>query len=229
MRNPFRSTCLLAITLILSMSGARAEIAERFDAGAAGWSAVDLATGINGNSAYTSVGTPTVLSYLATGGNPGGYIQAADPSDQSFIFQASSAFLGDLSGYMAGSLSFDTYYTPTDNSWRGDPDVILSNGATTLFYQGTANPGATWTHVNVNLAPGVGWSVGSFGGVAASATDFADVLASVSLLRIRGEYYAGVAETTGLDNVVLSAVPEPSVWIMSMAGLVAMRWRLRHR
>jgi len=33
--------------------------------------------------------------------------------------------------------------------------------------------------------------------------------ADLTVLRIRGEYVAGVVETTSLDNVVLTAVPEP--------------------
>lgn len=213
---------LLPLLLALSTQSAWANVSEGFDSDAAGWTSVDLQFG-----AYTGAGNPVVLEYLPAGGNPGGYIQAADPSDQSYFFQAPAAFLGNLSAYAGGSLSFDTFYTPHDNEWRGDPDIVLSNGTTTLFYLGATNPGADWTHVSVTLAAGSGWTVGSFNGSAASAADFAAVLPAVSLLRIRAEYYAGVAETTGLDNVVLSAVPEPGTWAMLLAGLGMLGLRRR--
>ncbi len=224
MRHPFPTRRLLPLLLVLCAPGAWANVSEGFDADAAGWSAVDVLFG-----AYTDAGNPVALAYLSAGGSPGGYIQAADPSDQSYFFQASAAFLGDLSAYAGGSLSFDTFYTPHDNAWRGDPDLILSNGSTTLFYLGAANPGADWTHVNITLAAGAGWTVGGFNGNAATAADFAAVLPAVSLLRIRAEYYQGVAETTGLDNVVLSAVPEPGAWAMLLGGLSVLGWRMRRR
>jgi len=215
---------LLAALLALAAPGAQANVSEGFDSGAAGWTAVDVVFG-----AYTSAGTAVTLQHLTSGGNPGGYIQATDPSDQSFFFHAPAAFLGNLSAYAGGVLSFDSFYTPHDNAWTGDPDLILSNGTTTLFYKGAANPGADWTPVSITLAAGSGWTVGSFNGTAASAADFAAVLPAVSLLRIRAEYYAGVVETTGLDNVMLSAVPEPGAWAMLLGGLGVLGLRLRRR
>lgn len=224
MRYPSHVCRLLSLYLVLSAPSAWANIAEHFDTDAAGWSVVDIA-----GSAYISLGAAVPMQYLATGGNPGGYIQASDPSNDSFFFQSSTAFLGNLSAYAGGTLGFDAYYTPQQNEWNGDPDVILSNGTTTLFYKGATHPGADWTHVDITLASGAGWTVGSFGAGAANAADFTDVLSSVSVFRIRGEYVAGVIETTGLDNVVLSAVPEPEAWAMLIGGLGVLGLRLRRR
>ncbi len=211
---------LLCFAAMVSANQASGQIRHSFDSDAQGWTAVDLDTVNLGNAAYTSAGVATQLNFRATGGNPGGYIDAADPSDLSFFFHAPSSFLGLLSAYQGGTLSFETFYLPHDNEWRGDPDVIISNGSTTLFYQGTSNPGASWTHISTTLAPGLGWSVGSFGGAAPTVSDFASVLANTTLLRLRGEYYAGVAETTGLDNVSLLAVPEADNWLMLIIGIV---------
>ncbi|MFO1320034.1 MAG: laminin B domain-containing protein [Burkholderiales bacterium] len=203
----------------MAATGARAAISEGFETGAAGWTSIDVAVTSLQSAAYTSAGTPNPVTHHASGGNPGGYLSAADPSGETFLFDAPPAFLGNLAAYAGGTLSYDVFYTPHYNEWRGDPDVILSNGTTTLFYLGTSNPGIDWTHFSVTLAPGAGWTVGTFGGTAASAADFAAVLSSTTLLRIRAEYLADVAETTGLDNVTLTAVPEPGTWALLAAGL----------
>lgn len=214
---------ILPIAVALATPTTWANVSEQFDSGSNGWQAVDL------NGDYTASGSIFALSYHGSGGNPGGYISATDPSNGSFYFQAPSAFLGNLSAYQGGTLSFDTFYTPHDNAWLSDPDIVLSNGSTTLFYSRGSNPGDTWTHLDISLAPGAGWTVGSFGGTAATASDFASVLSGTTLLRIRGEYYNGVAETTGLDNVVLSAVPEPEVWAAMLVGLSGIGLRARRR
>lgn len=221
----------LPALLVLACNAAHATVSEGFDTDAAAWTSVDVAVTTLSDSAYTSPGTSNPLTYHATGGNPGGYISATDPSSETFFFHAPAPFLGNLSAYAGGTLSFDALYTPHFNEWRGDPDIVLSNGTTTLFYLGTANPGADWTHVSVSLAPGAGWKVGGFlsGGSAATAADFASVLASVAILRIRGEFLEGVEETTGLDNVMLTAVPEPGTWAMLAAGLGLMAFAGRRR
>lgn len=198
-----------------------APISSTFDTNDDGWKVIDVFTDSQGNAAYVDVGQQVEYDYKTTGGNPGGYIEAIDPSSGTFLFVAPVKFTGDLSAYQGGTLSFDTFYTPNDsNDWRGDPDVILSDGTTTLLWIGPENPvGTSWNSVSTTLAPGAGWTVGGLNGPAATAADFAAVLDSVTILRIRGEYYNGVTETTGLDNVVLTAVPEPGTWVLMAGGL----------
>jgi hypothetical protein len=226
-RTAFRT--ILPITLALTAQCAWSNVTEQFTSGSNGWQAVDLNNGHPQATGYTSVGDLFTLSYNATGGNPGGYVSATDPSSGSFFFQAPSAFLGDLSAYQGGTLSFDTFYTPHNNPWLADPDVILSNGSTTLFYQKGTNPNETWTHLGITLAPGAGWTVGSLGGTAATSSDFAAVLGSTTILRIRGEYVNGITETTGLDTVTLAAVPEPETWATLLVGLAGLGIRARRQ
>lgn len=216
---------VLPITLALSAQCAWPSVTEQFNGGSNGWRAVDVVYG----SPYASVGNVFDLSFIATGGSPGGYISVKDPNNDSLFFQAPAAFLGNLSAYQGGSLGFDTFYTPHDNPWLGDPDVILSNGSTTLLYQKGTNPGGTWTHIGVTLAPGTGWTVGGLGGRAATDSDFASVLGGVTILRIRGDYALEPVETTGLDNVTLSPVPEPEIWATLVVGLTGLGIRARRQ
>ena len=213
----------------LRANAAYADVTETFSTGPNGWSSVDLRTDTLGLSQYTAVVSTLEVTH-SDGGNPGGYFSAADPSSGSFYFQAPAAFLGNLAPYAGGTLSWDTIYTPTGSPWSDDPDIILSNGTTALFYDGNLDPAGAWTHVSVTLAPGAGWTVGSFGGPAATASDFAAVLPSVTLLRLRGEFYNGVAETTGVDNVALtSAVPEPKTWALVAVGILLLGRSVRTR
>ena len=208
---------LAATSVALAAGLANAAISEDFSAGKGGWQAVDLP----GSGSYGSVIGPVPVTHFATGGSPGGYISASDPSSNSFYFDAPGAFLGNLGGYLGGTLAFDTYYTPNTaaNAWRDDADVLIYSGSKILAWRADANPGADWTHVLATLGVGQGWRVGSINGGAATAADFSSVLGSVTALRIRGEYYNGVAETTGLDNVAITAVPEPESWALLLAGI----------
>lgn len=208
---------MLALALSLAAGVASADIREEFTADAGGWQAVDL----TGSSDYVTILSTFAVTHHASGGNPGGYISALDPSIYSFYFDAPSAFRGNLSAYAGGSLSFDTFYTPHDSgsAWRDDADVLIYSGSTILAWRAADNPGESWTHVATTLDVGHGWRIGSLGGAEATAADFASVLGNVTALRIRGEYYSGVVETTGLDNVAIAAVPEPESWALLMAGL----------
>jgi hypothetical protein len=216
---------VLPITLALAAPCAWSSVTEQFNDGSNGWQAVDVVYG----TPYSSIGSVFAPDYNATGGSSGGYISAFDPSNDSFFFQAPAPFLGNLSTYRGGTLSFDTFSTPLTSPWLGDPDVIVSNGATTLLYRSGSNPGETWTHIGVTLAPGAGWTVDNLGGRAATADDFAAVFGGVTMLRIRGEYVAGVVETTGLDNVTLTPVPEPEIWATLLVGLTGLGIRARRQ
>jgi len=218
---------MLALALALAAGAASADIREEFSSGDGGWQAVDLP----GSGSYLTILSTFAVTHHAAGGNPGGHISAADPSNYSFYFDAPGAFLGNLSGYTGGSLSFDTRYTPHDtgSAWRDDADVLIYSGSTILAWRAADNPGESWTHVSTTLDIGHGWRIGSITGAEATAADFASVLGSVTALRIRGEYYNGVVETTGLDNVAIAAVPEPESWALLMAGigLIGLRRRAR--
>ena len=84
----------VASSIFFSFAG-RAAVISAFDAGAEGWSIVSF--GDLTNNDYTVVGTYPV-TYSATGGNPGGYINSMDPDGGDFTFSAPAAFLGNELG-----------------------------------------------------------------------------------------------------------------------------------
>lgn len=221
------SRSLIVSALLMLAQGAQATVSQDFSSDAAGWNITDL----GGMGSYTTIISTLSPTYNATGGASGGYISGTDPSSNSFYFNAPTAFLGNLTSYVGGTFSFDTFYTPNAaaSDWRDDPDVVLISGSKVLVWQAANNPGASWTHVSTSLAVGQGWKVGSLTGVAATSADFASVLGNVQAVRIRGEYVNGIVETTGLDNVVLAAVPEPESWAMLGAGLGLLGVMVRRR
>src|SRR5882724_9209082 len=90
---------VIGITFLMTTASAQL---WTFDSSNQGWRIDDL-TGLGDYT--TSHGTFTA-NWNATGGNPGGYISAADPSDFTFMFQAPSAQLGDYSRFLGGKLNF---------------------------------------------------------------------------------------------------------------------------
>jgi len=205
---------VLAVSLLPLV--AVANPSSDFDDGAQGWSVVDL------DPDFSGVGTPYAAVLQE------GYIEFADPSPRSFFFEAPSYFLGDLSAYLGGSLRYSQKVSPITPEWRDDPDVVIVGGGLTLVFQNSNSPGADWTEYSVGLAS-PGWRVGSLGGAEATSLQFQAALGSVDRLRIRGEYVNGVVETTSLDNVSISPVPEPGNWVLTLSGLLLLAGVARSR
>jgi hypothetical protein len=195
---------------------AMADPSSQFDDGTQGWSVVDLDPDFNG------VGTPYAAVLQE------GYIEFTDPSARSFFFEAPSDFRGDLSAYFGGSLRYSQKVSPITPEWREDPDVVIVGGGLTLVFQNANSPGGGWTDYSIGLA-NQGWRVGSLGGAEATPLQFRTALGSVERLRIRGEYITGVFETTSLDNVLISAVPEPGNWALMLSGMALLAGVARGR
>jgi hypothetical protein len=193
-----------ALALVLSVAQASASsIVENFDnpvAGANGWTAVDAQT-----NDYD-------VGYSATQGNPGGYLIGSedDPRGGTGYWIAPSKFLGNLSAYLGGTLSYDIkVFVGTD--YFNDVVVILTGNGKTASWSSNVNPvGDGWVTLSVKLDN----ASGDFTGDSVAA-----ILSDVTKLQIRGEFISG-AEQEGLDNVSLmtAAVPEPSTWAMMILG-----------
>jgi hypothetical protein len=196
-----RIAAAMAFTFALSIVHASATtITSSFDTGAEGWSALD------------AVGHDYTASWQSSGGNPGGYLQGieTDPNGGTGYFIAPSKFLGDLSGYYGGTLSYQiNVISGTD--YYSDADVIISDGLNSVSWTPNINPvGLGWYNFRVQL------NGATFG------SGLASILSNVTEFQIRGEFIVGT-EIEGLDNVKLSsAVPESSTWAMLLLGFAGL-------
>jgi hypothetical protein len=218
-----RVSAVSTLTLAACCGAASGAVVSTFDAGDEGWRIVDLTLPAD---PVTPPGAPVAPVFQAIGGHPGGFIEFTDPSDASFYFQAPAAYVGDQSAAYGSSLAYEQFTTPTTPAWRDDPDVILVGAGQALVYQGAANPGLDWTSFSVPLSE-TGWHKVNLAGAEPTATEFQSVLASLTAVRIRGEYVAGVVESTGLDNVQMAAVPEPPTYALALCVAAACLMRAR--
>jgi hypothetical protein len=191
-----------------------------FDADQDGWLVVELP--------YPTAGPPysvlntQIPTWVATGGNPGGFIQnstAQSHANSVVYWGAPGKFLGDVSAAYGGSLSFDLFDTPATNQFNQE-DLILTGGGKTVVFD-TSNPGPTWTHYSVGLTQ-VGWRLNNLSGAAASQADMLTVLGNLTSLYIRGEFQLG-NDTRGIDNVALRPKPAiaPTVTTTAVTAITA--------
>jgi hypothetical protein len=165
------------------------------------------------------------FQWLSSGGDPGGFIQAADVGGHGlWFFNAPSAFLGNDSSAYGGTLSYSILSVPTTpiNGTYASVQLLGANNVL-LAYAGGTNPTANWSSKTVSLVADGNWRIGSVSGAAATAADMQGVLGNLAALRINGDFVEAV-ETTGLDSVVLTAaaVPEPASLALWAIGLVGM-------
>jgi Laminin B (Domain IV) len=195
---------LLASCFCVAPLSARAIVTSGFDNDNGGWTGVtaDIAT------SGVPVQTTPALTFHTAGGHPGGFVSMTDPDVFDMFFRAPASFLGNQSNALGGTLNFDTI-TDLSLDYNG-ADVVIKGNGTVLVYDIAPTTGNQWSTISVSLSPSANWRLNTLGGPAASVADFQNALSNVSELWITAEYHAGVAETTGLDNVTLTSVPEPA-------------------
>lgn len=167
--------------------------------------------------------------HFATGGNPDGFIRGTDQTVGGvWYWQAPAKFLGDKSLSFGETLSFDLRMRGSGPLFNS-PDVSLSGGGLTLHLDLSPVPqDLAWTTYTVTLDQSDGWRVATLTGSIATEIDFRQVLGNVSSLRIRGEYITG-PDNGDLDNVIMTAVPEPDTYALFGLGLGIVAWGIRRR
>jgi hypothetical protein len=185
--------------------------ASQFNAGDDGWTVVN----------WDGTETPLAPTWLATGGNSGGYVWCDDEFGDGF-WRAPASFHGDWSDLYGGTLSYDMF-VGVNPDWKMNDIYIVGNGQT-LSYWFPTNPTNQWGNFTVSLDAAAGWQYGlnyDTIGTNASEAQIRSVLSSVTDIRIREEYAYGT-DSTGLDNVIVQVAggtaPRPIIGGLSLAS-----------
>lgn len=185
---------------VLMLAGAvslvRAEIRSSFDTDAEGWVVVSLPA----SGPFT-----TPLATNAATFNACGYVQSDDPTTVTSFWQAPARFLGARSASYGLTLEWDVKIAPLAGKMiDASPEVVLLGAGLALVIDaGPAPPPGVWTHYRVTLDERAAWKKDNLAGVAPTRAEFQAALASLTALRLCGEYVEG-SEVDALDNVVLN-------------------------
>lgn len=161
------------------------------------------------------------LSWVATGGNPGGHVLIDDLTTGGVTyFIAPAKFLGNQFAALGTNLLFDLQQVYSGSpSQFSSPDVVLQGDGLTLVYNfGAASnypANGSWTSYVVPLVAAQ-WQLNSFSGAAPTGLQMSAVLGDLTALKIRAEFRSG-SDIGHLDNV--SLVPEPASLALLLAGL----------
>jgi alkaline phosphatase D len=197
-----------------------------FDSDTEGWQV---------QSQYLPFGNPPTLenlyamSWRATGGNAGGYAVGKD-DDWTMFFAAPEKFLGNKVAAYGGSLSYDLKEDSSGTWNSGDPSLILVGADMTLYHDPVLHPSTNWTNYTIGLTSASDWHLNSDTGSIPTESEMKEVLSSLDSMYIFTDWVYGY-DTVGIDNVVMTAVPEPSTFVIflgvSAIGLIAYTWRKR--
>ena len=148
---------------------------------------------------WTDVGAGN-LSFQATGGNPGGHGLGDDSGGGVWFWSAPAKFLGDLTPFLGGLLTFDQRQDRLTSAFQC-ADVRLFSALGILGYGNPYNPMLDWTSYPVPLALGPGWSLN---GATPTAEEFESVLSAVTAINLCGEFvFSTINDFSRLDNVRL--------------------------
>jgi hypothetical protein len=215
-----RWAAILAVSVTVLVGGvdtalAAPIVASTFDTGLEGWTTNDSGA----------------FGHVVAGGNPGGHLRLDNCECMIAHILAPVAFLGDLSPFVGGSLSFDGNLLGAGGTFFDGPNGIP--GGTFLDYGIVRMVGPTLS-AQIDLLPGgataplQSWQTFSVALTAAawglSSGDFATLMQNVTSLSITVEGLWG-AEVQGIDNIRLSgpapAAPEPATLLLMTAAIVA--------
>jgi hypothetical protein len=195
--NMFRSSILSLILVALLGDPTLANVQSTFDDDAEGWIVRDVDC-----SNYAQTNVTQTLAWQPTGGDPDGHVVHSDVTSFCSFFSAPSPYLGDMSAYAGGTLSFSL--SSTESDWQGSDVVVLIGAGRVLCWRLPQLPPLppSWRTYEVPLEASVFRYDNSAGSVVSEA-DFAAVLANLSALLLPAEFGAIIEETVLLDSVHL--------------------------
>ena len=160
------------------------------------------------------------LAHVAAGGNPGGHIRLTDIGTGGVPFGsgafASTAFLGDLTAFLGGTLSLDmATFAGGGTTFASFGAIQLSGGGdtATLDIAATAPALNTWQSYSAPLTAAA-WGK--------SDAAFLAILTNVTSIGIPTDAFNG-GDTIGIDNFAVTmpsmALPAPATALILLPGL----------
>lgn len=195
-----------AIALVVFASTAHADLAYTFDNDAQGFGLVDTSTG--------------TLTHEA-----GGYLRVADVDGNTnmFLQLPGSAVASGWAAYKGGTFSFDARLASSITSYWpefGTVTLVSSLGSASIDLAADGEPGLGWKTYSIRLDEAA-WGL--------SPTHFDAILANLQQVTISLEAGNGPIEVLHLDNVRVSAVPEPTSALLALMGVAGVGAVLRRR
>lgn len=196
---------LFSAALLSGATLAHADLAYTFDTDAQGFT-VEPSAGL--------------LSHL-----PGGYLRVVDSTGDTNVALRlpSAALAGGWAGYAGGTISFDARMeSPINAYWPEFGTVFLfsSQGNLALDVALGDEPGANWKTYSARFDP-ADWGT--------TPAQLSAVLANVDRVEISLEAGNGPVEIVHIDNLKVTAVPEPVAGLLAGAGLLTSGLLARRR
>ena len=196
-------TCGLALSVVLFGSAA-ADTSIR----------TDFTTSVDG---WMQTGA-SVFQHNAAGGNPDGFLFIDNSEGPITFLFAPAQFLGNLTAYDGGTVSFDgnmlgiggSPFTQPGNDY-GHLRISGAGMAATLdLLPAPGQPAqGSWTTFSAPLTAAA-WGQ--------SQANWSSMLGNVTEVRLSVEAMFG-AEVQGVDNFTVTAIPEPQTYLLLAAGL----------
>lgn len=169
----------------------------------------------------------TTLTWVSSGGNPGGFLRVNEPAQGNVDRIAAPAeFLGNKSAFVGGTFSMDRLTNTLSSPLTSNDDIRLVSDGVILRYD-LPSPGlGEWVTATVDLSAAAGW-VRVSDSQPPTPEQFLAVMSNLTGIYLLADFRSG-PETPSFDNIIM-AIPEPStasgLLVFALIGCLVRRRR----
>jgi hypothetical protein len=192
-----RTAAALSLALVVAFgTQAAPPIASSFSTGAEGWTIADLNC-----SNYAQIVGGGTITWIESGGAPGGYIRSTDPTGNCYSFESPANFEGNRTDYIGGSLRWKIRTNVAD--WLPGSVFILIGAGNILVADVPQPTTGAWLDYSVTLT-NTSFRLNNTSGAVPTPAQFAATMGALASVRISAEFGSEAGEeTVDLDSVVL--------------------------